>query len=216
MKQLVLKEFKLAMHPTALIFLALSAMLLIPNYPYYVVFFYTGLAMFFTCLTGRENNDVFYSLLLPVKKSQVVGARMIYVVIMELLQMVLAIPCAYLRQQFPLPHNSVGMDANISLFAFSFILLGIFNVVFFGIYYKNVRNVGKAFTVASAIYFVIMGVMEVLTHIVPFLRDKLDTFDNQYVTEKLIILAIGAIVYTVLTFSIYKVSVKNFEKQDLN
>ena len=47
MKNLLLKEYRLAMHPTVLIFLALSAMLLIPSYPYYVVFFYTALGVFF-------------------------------------------------------------------------------------------------------------------------------------------------------------------------
>ena len=43
MKHLLYKEWRLAMHPTALLFLPLSAMLLIPNYPYYVIFFYTSL-----------------------------------------------------------------------------------------------------------------------------------------------------------------------------
>lgn len=47
MKKLLRKEVLLSMHPTAIIFLALSMMLIIPNYPYYVIFFYTGLAIFF-------------------------------------------------------------------------------------------------------------------------------------------------------------------------
>ena len=50
MKELLKKEFTLALHPTGWLFLGLSAMVLIPNYPYYVIFFYTGLALFFTCL----------------------------------------------------------------------------------------------------------------------------------------------------------------------
>ena len=58
MKNLLRKELVLALHPTAPLFLALSAMLLIPNYPYLVAFFYTGLGVFFTCLNGRENDDV--------------------------------------------------------------------------------------------------------------------------------------------------------------
>ena len=48
MLRLLQKEIRLAMHPTVPIFLLLSAMLLIPNYPYYVAFFYTGLGVFFT------------------------------------------------------------------------------------------------------------------------------------------------------------------------
>ena len=62
MKQLLYKEWRLAMHPTALLFLGLSLMLLIPNYPYYVTFFYTTLGIFFICVNGRENRDITYML----------------------------------------------------------------------------------------------------------------------------------------------------------
>ena len=47
MKALIKKEFKLALHPTVPLFWLLSAMLIIPNYPYYVAFFYTTLGLFF-------------------------------------------------------------------------------------------------------------------------------------------------------------------------
>ena len=52
MKELLLKELKLAMHPAAIMFIALSALLIIPNYPYYVTYFYTSLGIFFICLSG--------------------------------------------------------------------------------------------------------------------------------------------------------------------
>ena len=39
MNLLFKKEMRLAMHPASLGFLALSALLLVPNYPYYVTFF---------------------------------------------------------------------------------------------------------------------------------------------------------------------------------
>ena len=53
MKQLLQKELALTLHPTSVLFLALSALLLVPGYPYYITFFYTGLGIFFTCLNGR-------------------------------------------------------------------------------------------------------------------------------------------------------------------
>ena len=39
MKKLLIKDFRLAMHPTVFLFWLLSSMLIIPNYPYYVVLF---------------------------------------------------------------------------------------------------------------------------------------------------------------------------------
>lgn len=43
---LLKKEWKLVMMPVPLLFLLLSALVLVPNYPYYVTFFYTTLGIF--------------------------------------------------------------------------------------------------------------------------------------------------------------------------
>lgn len=72
MKNLLYKELRLAIHPTMCIFLAMPLLMLAPNYPYYVVFMYTCLAIYFTFLIGREQNDIFYTAALPIKKTDVV------------------------------------------------------------------------------------------------------------------------------------------------
>lgn len=215
MRNLLRKELLLSMHPTAPIFLMLSMMLIIPNYPYYVVFFYTGLAVFFTCLMGRENNDVFYSLTLPIAKKDIVKARFAFVIFLQLAQMIVAIPFAIIRQNMPLPGNQVGMDANIALFGLSFVMFGIFNCIFFAIYYKDVNKVGNAFVWSSVAVFVYMTIAEACAHIVPFVRDYLDTKDPQYITYKLIVLAFGIVVYAFLTCAVYRKAVKSFEALDL-
>ena len=215
MKNLLKKEVHLTMHPTAILFLFLSVLLIVPNYPYYVTFFYTGLAVFFTCLNGRENNDVFFTMTMPVAKKDVIKARFTLVVILELLQMLIAVPFAIIRQNMGIPVNAVGMDANIALFGLSFVMLGIFNVVFFGIYYKDVKKVGKPFAVSSIVIFIYICIAEACAHIVPFVRDRLDTSDNIYVTEKLIVLIAGILIYAVMNVYIYKKSKKNFEIYDI-
>lgn len=215
MKNLLKKEIFLSMHPTAVIFLSFSLMLIIPNYPYYVTFFYTSLAIFFTCLNGRENNDVFYSLTLPITKKSIVTSRFAFVILLELAQLIIAVPFAIIRQSMPLPGNQVGMDANIALFGLSFILFGLFNYIFFVTYYKNVNTVGKAFLKGSTAIFAYIIVAEACTHVIPFVRDYLDTKDPQYLNYKLIVLIIGIIIYTLLTFMSYKKSVRSFDALDL-
>lgn len=215
MKNLIKKEFALAMHPTAPLFLALSSMLIIPNYPYLVVFFYTGLSIFFTCLSGRENNDVFYSMTLPVSKKQIVGARFIYVLILELLQVIVAVPFSILRQKMPVAPNAVGMDAGISLIALAFLTLAVFNLTFLGSYYNDVKKVGVSFIKGSVSVFLFIAAAEVLTHVLPFFRDKLDTPDTMFLGKKFIFLAACAAVYALVTFLTYRRAVRNFEKQDI-
>ena len=103
MKALIKKEFKLALHPTVPLFWLLSAMLIIPNYPYYVAFFYTTLGLFFVCLTGRENRDIQYSMMLPVAKRDIVRGRFIFTLIVECVQVIAAIPFAVLRARLDTP-----------------------------------------------------------------------------------------------------------------
>jgi hypothetical protein len=93
--------------------------------------------------------------------------------------------------------------------------LGIFNYIFFTIYYKNVNKVGTAFVWASTAVFVYMAIAETCAHIIPFVRDYLDTKDPKFLADKLIVLAVGLAIYALLTFVAYKKSVKSFESLDL-
>lgn len=149
MKNLMRKELLLAMHPASMLFLLLSAMLLIPNYPYYVICFYTCLGTFFICLTGRENRDIEFTALLPVRKTDLVRARVFTVMLMQLAQLVIAVPFAVFSSRVS-AENLVGMDANTAFFGFALVLYGVFNLVFFRNYYRAPGKVGKAFGWAAA------------------------------------------------------------------
>lgn len=208
------KEFKLSMHPTALLFILLSAMLMIPNYPYYVIYFYTSLGIFFICLSGRENHDIFYSLTLPQSRRNIVKSRMSTAVILELMQTAAAIPFAVLRCKLIKSGNLVGMDANPAFFGFAFILLGIFNLVFFTNYYKAPEKVGKCFAVSAVAEGIFMILAETSVHTIPFFRDVLDT-QSGYFIPKILTLAVGSVLFVILTFIAYKLSVERFENIDL-
>ena len=216
MTKLIKKEFSLSMHPIVPLMVLLSAMVLIPNYPYLVMYFYVSMAVFFTCLLGRENNDIVYSVNLPVRKDNIVKARILFSVIIEIVQMILMIPFALVRANMDLPGNQAGMDANLTLFAYGFIVYGIFNLVFFGSYYKNVNKVGIAFVKTSVIIFICVAIDVATSIVVPFIRDYLDTPDLEFMGYKVAALAVGILIYIILTLGVCKISVKNFDKQDLN
>lgn len=216
MIHLLYKEWKLAAHPTIPLFWMLSALLLIPNYPYYVTFFYTALAIFFVCLNGRENKDIAFSAMLPVRKRRIVDSRILFALIIEGVQLLLAVPVAFLRQMLPIPGNLVGMDANIAFFGLSLGMLGLFNLIFFSAYFRSPDRVGRAFTLASAGIFLYMICAELLVHIQPFFRDRLDTPDPCFLTEKICTLALGLLVFAALTALALRISRRAFEKLDLN
>ena len=215
MKNMLYKEFKLAMHPTSIIFLSLSAMMLIPNYPYYMTFFYTTLAIYFTCLSGRENHDIFYTMTLPIRKRDIVKSRFFLVIILQLAQIITAIPFAMIRRTYSLPGNLVGMDANVAFFGLSFLMLGLFNLVFFTKYYKDTDKVGTSFLLGTIVITIFMIIAEASVHVVPFIKNYLDTKDPEFLAYKVVVLAAGIVLYIVLTLFSYQRSVRSFEALDL-
>ena len=137
MAKLLAKEIRLFTHPTSWMFLAFGAMMLIPGYPMYIPFFWVTLGLFYACLGARENNDLYYTLLLPVRKRDAVRARGLYFAVMELLQIAVCIPFAILRRALGIGPNPAGMDANAALFGLVLILMGLFNLSFLPRLYKN-------------------------------------------------------------------------------
>ena len=215
MKKLLIKDFRLAIHPTVFLFWLLSAMLIIPNYPYYVILFYSALSLFFVCLNGRENHDIEFSMMLPIRKRDVVRARICFAVTVQAVQLIIAIPFAFLRQRLPIGGNQVGMDANIAFFGLALLLLGIFNLQFFTGYYRAPAKVGKTFAVSSTLFFAAIAVLETLSHVLPFFRNRLDTPDPFFLSEKLTVLAAGLAAYILLTLLACRISERRFEALDI-
>ncbi|MEA4853729.1 MAG: ABC-2 transporter permease [Christensenella sp.] len=213
MKNLLIKEFRLAMHPAAIIFIFLASMLLIPNYPYFVVMFYTCLGIFFICLTARENHDIDYTMLLPVRKSDLVSARILMVVLLQLIELAICVIFAVIRSRL-LGNNEAGMNPNLAFFGYAFILFGIFNLVFFTQYYKNPDKVGVPFLIACIVIGILIFAMEATGFLIPALRTYLKDDPSAFPLQLLVFL-IGAALYLLFTFLTVRVSRKRFLTLDL-
>lgn len=214
MKQLLHKEFRLVLHPTSVLFLLLSALLLVPNYSYYITFFYTALGLFFTCLNSRERHDIAFSIALPVRKRDLVRARFGLALCMEALQLLFCVPFALLRSTYQ-PGNQLGIEANAAFFGSSLVLLGLFHLVFFPLYFGNPDKVGRAFLWGSGVIWGYILAAEASVHIVPFARTALDTLDPAMRPVQWLALFIGALVFFLLTWGAYRKSVRRFEALDL-
>lgn len=215
MKKLLIKEMKLSMHPSAPLMLLLSAMVFIPNYPFTVIFFYTTMAIFFTCLSGRENRDIAYSLTLPVAKRDIVRARILFAALLELSQLLIMLALIPLAQRVNPVGNQAGLDANIALVGLGLTVYGVFNLVFFTLYYKDVHRVGVPFIV-SGIAMLVMTAADIMsTYAIPFVHNVLDTPDWSNIGAKLAAVAVGAILFCILTLIACTASEKEFIAQDL-
>jgi hypothetical protein len=215
MRALMKKEWRLSMSPVPFFFLALSALLLIPSYPYYVTFFYTSLGIFLFFQAARENRDVYYMMLLPVGKREMVRARVYTVVMLECLQALVCVPFALIRASYAGMNNPVGIEANAAFFGLSFVLLGVFNLVFLTLHYKNGYDLGKPFLISSIAEFVLIVLFEALDHVLPYMKTVCESCAPADLVRQLPVLFGGLVVYAALTLLACRRSEAEFERVDL-
>lgn len=215
MKQLIQKEWALVMMPVPLLFLALSGLLLIPSYPYFVTFFYTSLGIFLMMQSARENNDLAFGMLLPVPKRAMVTARFTTVITLQLLQLLVCVPFAAIRARYGYIANPVGFEANVSFFGVGLMLLALFNLTFFPMHYKNGYDLGKPFLLSAIYQFVFIAAAETLSHIVPYLNTVCQSYAAADQIKQLPLLAAGIVVYAAGTYLAWLVSVRRFTRVDL-
>lgn len=219
MKNFLYKEFKLCLSAINYLFIAFTLMILIPNYPCYVPFFYIALSIFFIFNNAELNKDIAYSMILPIKKRDMVKSRIIVVAVYEIISIIFTIPFAILISQVFKIENLAGIDPNVSFYGLIMIPLSLFNYVFLTKYYKKGEKPGFAFLLASIAFWICYLILEfpIWTKNIFGLNffimiDKTD-FSSQI--KQLPILLIGIIIYIVMWFVTYKKSAKNFEQVDL-
>lgn len=214
MKTLLYKQLRLACHPMTPVFCLSGIMLLIPNYPYSVAFFYVTLGLFFTFLNMREQKDIYYSALLPLRKRDTVRAAMAFTVLVELLSVVItALFCLLSAKLQPGKDNAVGMDANLMLLGAGFVLYGVFNLVFFVCLYRSGYKVGAAYLKANLALWPMMLLAEALPHFPSLMW--LNRVDTQANLRQIPILLFGVAVFAVLTMLAYRRSAGLYERVDL-
>lgn len=214
MKALLYKEFRLVCHPMTPIFCLFGVMVLIPNYPYTVIFFYVMLGLFFTFLNIREQKDIYYSALLPVPKRDTVKAGCVFVVIIQVLSLVVLIPCSLLAAHLqPGKDNLVGLDPNAALLAAGFLLYAVFNAVFLPSFYANGYKVGVAFVKAVIPTTLAMIVLEALPHF-PALT-WLDDLDAATQLRLLPYFVAAVLLYGIGTVLTFRRAAAQYEKVDL-
>lgn len=217
LKNLIYKERKLTVNPLVFLTVLFVFMLLIPNYPYYVAFAYTPVAIFFIFLFGRENDDMSFTCCLPVEKKDVVKARFIISIFIELLQVVCAIPFAIISVKInPAGQNYAGIEPNFAFFGLVLMMLGSYNMNYFPKVYKNIKKPGGPLITAMISMFCFIVTVEAIFAYIPSpIKTVMDSVDPKNFPIQLVVLAVGIVLYIIETYVSYKKSVKNFETVDL-
>lgn len=216
MKKLFYKEMKLSANPLTYLFIAFSAMTMIPSYPILVGSFFICLGIFHTYQQIREYDDVTYTVMLPVKKRDIVTVKYLFVLFIELTAFILCTLLTIIRMKIlgtavPYATNQL-MNANMAYFGYTMIVFAVFNSIFLAGFFKTTYKIGKPFFIFCVVSFIIIIMGEILHHI-PDL-ESLNNPSNLSMPQA-VIFAIGVVVFMLYTWLSYQKAVKDFECIDL-
>lgn len=213
MTTLLHKEMRLVAHPTSIVFAFLGCLVLVPAYPYSVIFMFGCLAPYITFLNARETNDAWYTAVLPISKRESVLGKCLLVVFFQLFQLLFSVPFALLRNSLNIANNPVGLDATVAWYGFGFIVYAVFDFIFLTTFYKSGYKVGKSFVLAAIVMLLLMVSVEATAHIPALVW--MDSCQPENLLMQLPILVVGIICYGVLITLTYQISARRYENVDL-
>ena len=226
MKASIYKELKLAMHPICYVFIVLFPfMILIPSYPLGIGFIYVLTCypiLFLGANKGQQSNDLLYSTLLPVRKKDIVMARILTVIFMQIafiLVMTALYPVARIinnaiaqsaekPSEYMIP--GLGLDSYVLLVAIALIGYAIADIIFFPIYYKHGKSIvmSTLFTILGFVVYI--GIFTIGLPFIP----GLDILNNLHLGIQFAILGAAILISFGLHVVVYKVSSKRLEMVD--
>ena len=215
--KLVKKELRLSTSILTPLFLLFAFMALIPRYPALVGAFFICFGIFQSYQPARENNDILYSALLPIRKREVVTAKYLTALFFELAGWLLMALCVLLRVRAlsasPVYADSPLLPANFSYLGGALLIFTLFNTLFLGGFFKTAYKFGGPFLRFGIVTLLLIFVGEAL-HFFPGLG-----FLNAPAGERLglqfALLAVAAVIYALGTFLSCRASMARFEKIDL-
>ena len=149
MGKLLKKEMKLAASPLSYIFIVFGLMAFLPGYPILVGSFFVCLGLFQSFQCMREANDITYTALLPVAKGDIVRAKYVFCIMIELCYFILTSVPVLIRMtvlsEAAVYRNNVLMNANLVYLGFVLLILGLFNLIFIGGFFKTAYKFAKPF-----------------------------------------------------------------------
>ena len=226
MKALLYKEFKLAMHPICYLFVFLFPfMILIPSYPLGIGFIYILSCypiLFLGANKGQQSNDLLYSALLPIRKRDIVKARIFTVAVLQFTYM------AIMACLWPIANSievvdttsgklleipGLGLDGFVSLLAIAIVGFSIADLIFFPIYYKNGKSIVMSTLLTILGFAAYLMIFTVALPYIPGLEGY-KTFLCGNIGIQFALLGGSLLIYAAIHYLVYRISYKRLDKVD--
>jgi ABC-2 type transport system permease protein len=215
-RALVHKEFRLVLPPSYLAWALLSAFLLVPHYPMVLgAVAYVTLALFIALSQANANRDHVFTVSLPIARSQVVLAKLVTVMALELAMLLSVVPFAIVAWRLRPEGNLIGMDGNYAFFGMVLACFAVFNAVFLPGYFRTGWRIGRPGVAATIAFWLTYGALELAVNLVPRAKAVVDTLDAAATGRQLLVLAAGVLVYVAGAVYSYRRAAVNFDRVNL-
>jgi len=217
MVNLLMKEFKLSVSPFFYVLPFLTgALMLIPGWLYFLVLLYFCFITIPNMFGGyKSQNDLLFTSILPVRKKDIVKAKILFMVILELLHMVVAVIYGIISTHL-YPHLVYYFFApSMGFWGLCFVMLAIFNITFIPIYYKTAYKYGAATIASITAAILFAGGAEWLGIQNSFVHDLFKGTGAENWTVQLSILLAGMVIFAISTIIAYDLANKRFEKVEM-
>lgn len=217
MYNLLLKELKLGINPFFYILPFLTgALMLIPGWIYFIV------PLYFCWITVpnmfgnyKAQNDLLFSFMMPVTKKDIVKAKVVAIVILELLHIVIAAIFGMINTHLYPNINNFFLGPTVGFWGLCFIMLAIFNLIFISMYFKTAYKYGVPSLAAITGAMLFAGGTEwigIKNHVV---FDLFKGSGADHLAIHIPILFTGIIIFAVFTITAYHIAIKQFKKVDI-
>ena len=217
MKHLIVKELKMATPLLTYLFLSFTLMTFIPGYPILCGAFFACFGIFQGYQYSREAGDMAYSVVLPVKKTDLVKAKFVTACLLQMVALMLFTLFTLFRMTFLATAGvyveNALMGANFVFLGYVLLIFAIFNWVFIGGFFKTAYNIGKPFVHFLIVGFFVILVAEVFHHL-PGMA-WLNTLDYSDMDRQVIVFACGVGLYVGITMLSCRTAQKRFAQIDL-
>lgn len=164
MKNLIFKEFKLSVHPLTYLMMALVALASLSGIGSFYPLCLFGVLYTFPFMgikKGVTNNDLYYSLLLPVRKEDVVKARIASTTILQIIYTILVLALSGVAMVIPneIPLAQLSLKQPFALISVCLIAYTIFDFIYIPWFYHRGKEVVWNMVVGTLVTAVVSAVL---------------------------------------------------------
>ncbi|MFD2672156.1 ABC-2 transporter permease [Marinicrinis sediminis] len=217
MYNLIMKDLKIGFSPWffALPFFT-GALMLIPGWVFFLVPLYFCWITVPNMFGGfKSQNDLMYSMILPVTKKDIVKARITVIVILELLHLIVAMIFGLFTLRLYPNLIYFFFEPHLGFWGLCLIMLAIFNLILLPMYYKTAYKYGAATVASITAAMLFAGLVQWAGISQSWVHDIFYGSGLENTGLQVSILIAGIVIFAGCNLMAYRMAVRRFQKVEI-